>query len=283
MARAKSGSGMPLFSERLASMERTVRGLVERVDDLEDTVRPDVLQGMLDTCLDLVTKSKADMDAVIHKNGQHVLNRVRQIEAKCDEVKTVSEDALSRMRPKLENIEHAVSQFDDLENRMISSFSKGLSDVDRAYKELQRQCSQVDDICEELQKMQSEVDKLVLGVQMLETNLARCTAFVNKNETKLATMETGRMQNDRRSDMVARRVQGCMEKVQSVAGDLSMLAYNVASAGVPHDGQVAGGSDMASAVMAAKLMRKRAGSCPPVSFQATVASPVPCPHQQASR
>ena len=265
MARAKSGSTMPLFSERLASVERTVRGLVERVDVLEETVRPDVLNGMLDTCLNLVARSKADMNAVIDKNGQHVLSRVREIEAKCDEVKYVSEDALARMRPKLEKMEYAVSQFDDLENRMISFFSKGISNVDRACKDLQRQCNQVDDICEELQKIQSEINGLVLGVQVVGTNLDRCTAFVNKYETKLATMETGRMQDDRRSEVVARRVQGCMEKVQSVAGDLSMLAFNVASAGVPHDGFVTSGCDMGSAVIAARLMRKRAGSCPPVS------------------
>lgn len=274
MARAnnKRTAGVPLITDRLESIERIVRNLVERIEVLEESIRPDVVNGVFDTCMSLVTTSKAEMNAVIHKNGVHVNERIREIEIKTAEIVSASDDALAKMIPKLDSMGDAVSQFSELEDRMTDLFSKGMKDIDSACQEFRKQRDQVDDTCEDIHKLQCQFKNLTQDNKAIGGDLKRCIAFMNKYEPIFATMETGRLHESRRSDAVTQRHQ---HQLDSMRGELSMLAFNVASAGVPHNGIVSGGSDMASALVAATLMRKRAVSCPPAPDQPKLAIAVP--------
>ena len=259
-----------MFIERLSSIEDSVKKLLQRVNALEVSVQPDVVSCMLDKCKEIVSKSKADMNLVIEKNGYHLAERVRAVEAKAAECMRASEAAAMQMGEKLAPIEYAVKEFNVLEGNMSMLFDRSSAECDSIRDELRKRCDQLSQAMNKLDHTASSVSELVLRAPEVDDRLERCEAFVNKYETRMAVLETTVGAHERGSIVAGRQsveVKGCIAKVSDVADELSMLAFNVASAGVTHDGIATDGDATSTAWVAAKLMRKRSISLPPRGLQ----------------
>lgn len=167
-------------------------------------------------------------------------------------------------------IEEAICHFESLEQNILETFESGLNKVAKATADATQMYGEVESIGADLTTCRKQTTSAVDVIQTLNhtcrimnESLKECVEATKQYGTRLAILETNLEHVHRADAKSSRRCKDFDKDLHRVSEELSMLAFNCASAGVSHEGQTSSGCMVDRAFMAAKLLRKRSMSCPP--------------------
>ncbi len=158
----------------------------------------------------------------------------------------------------LEPIEKALLKFDELEESMTATYEKRMTLLERSIRSAMAVQTEVETYTYDISKLQKAVAELKVKARGYDDYLRSISMGLRGVEARANTMETNAAVSE--TQRVYDGSGALRERLDHVADELSMLAYNCVSSGVGRSGVTDCPIDRARA--AAKLLRKRAESCP---------------------
>ena len=266
VAMSRQKAGPPMLITRIDSLEEAVKQVAKRTEIMERAMDKDAVAGLMNQCKEIVANGKHEMNNVIYKNGIHLSQRVKIVEDNTSVCLESVDRAARDMYQKLTPIEAAVAQFGELEVNLTALFERRLRECEDVRQEISTKLASLLDNSGTMTSLKRHVNEARLSVLDLTERVCRCEKISNNYQTQLAVMETRELHRLREDGLMRKQAtdaRRCAQKVQSVADELNTLAYNVADASTPRMTQNLNEKKIATAMAAAKLLRRRGASCPP--------------------
>ncbi len=249
-----------VLGERISSIESKLNSLSGKLEVLTHRVASIDFDGLEARCLSIVSESKVQMNAVIDLNGRSIKEKLSAVNQESTKAMALAVGAMDTLKNKLEPIEKALLKFDELEESMTATYEKRMTLLERSIRSAMAVQTEVETYTYDISKLQKAVAELKVKARGYDDHLRSILMGLRGVEARANTMETNAAVSE--TQRVYDGSGALRERLDHVADELSMLAYNCVSSGVGRSGVTECPIDRARA--AAKLLRRRAESCPPV-------------------